>query len=205
VLVTCGDVPFDAGVLAPGGGLPVDAHPAGAGLAALVERGGANGLDRLPSQDWRLAFATPVRADFVAPAGSGWSFVSFVPAGDGWEAGSWGPCTGRLVINGLSVASWELEIGEEPFGPASRSVGASVTEQDCAGGEPLGDRLHSPRVTYGRTDIVIQFVADPLPGDHDCAGNPTTLLEIELSEPIGNRRLLDGSVLPPAERFSGFD
>jgi hypothetical protein len=83
VLVTCGDVPFDAGVLAPGGGLPVDAHPAGAGLSALVERGGANGLDR-PRREWRLAFATPVRADFVAPAGNGWSFVSsYLPVLDG--------------------------------------------------------------------------------------------------------------------------
>jgi hypothetical protein len=105
ILVTCADVPFDSAVLAPGGGLSVEAHPAGPELAALVERGGANGLDRLPKRDWRLAFATPVRADFVAPAGDGWSYLSFVPAGGGWEAQAWGPCDGRVVVGGLSVAS----------------------------------------------------------------------------------------------------
>jgi hypothetical protein len=110
-----------------------------------------------------------------------------------------------VVIGGLSVASWEPDLGEEAFGPASTSFGASVTEQECASGQPLGDRLHPPRVTYGPTDIVIQFVADPLPGQHDCVGNPAASVQIELTEPIRNRRLLDGSVVPPAERFWGFE
>jgi hypothetical protein len=205
ILVSCADVPFNSGVLAPGGGLPVEAHPAGAVLAALIERGGADGLDRLPKSDWRLAFATPVRADFVAPAGDSWSYVSFVPADGGWEAKAWGPCAGKVVVPSLNVASWELDLEDVAgFGPASTSLKVHVTEQACASGQPLGNRLHEPRISYGPSEIVIQFVADPLPGPQDCPGNPSILAPIELAEPIGERKLLDGSVFPPAERFWGF-
>lgn len=38
----------------------------------------------------------------------------------------------------------------------------------------------------------------PKPGEQHCESNPATPYTVELDEPLGQRRLLDGGVQPPA-------
>jgi hypothetical protein len=60
----------------------------------------------------------------------------------------------------------------------------------------MGDRLLEPDIDYGDKEITIVFAARPLPGGHDCPGNPSSRVTIELREPLGNRVLRDGAFFP---------
>jgi hypothetical protein len=72
-----------------------------------------------------------------------------------------------------------------------------VTERVCSGGPPLDDRLLPPSITYGTDAITVTFLARRLVGGHECLGDPNFRVVVELREPIGQRRLLDGAFFPP--------
>jgi len=90
-------------------------------------------------------------------------------------------------------ATWELK------DPAA--VSASTTElvllvsrTACSSG--VTGKVLRPRVTYETERIVIQADVEPLAeGGYTCPGNPGVEVTVVLSEPVGNRDLVDGRCL----------
>jgi hypothetical protein len=78
------------------------------------------------------------------------------------------------------------------------SFRAYVTESTCMRGASSEDRLRPPLIDYEADRVVIAYTVEPLEevGDSTCIGNPPTELMIELSEPLGERDLVDGGLLP---------
>jgi hypothetical protein len=99
----------------------------------------------------------------------------------------------------LSLATWTFPPDGARPGPESTSFEALVSERACTGGQEMGERLQAPLVAYGPTTVTILFGARPLPGAHECPGNPSTRVEVRLREPLGDRGLRDGAFYPPAD------
>ncbi len=99
----------------------------------------------------------------------------------------------RVGISGSPVV-WELD----PAFPAPTADATEVhvlaTELPCTGGTEMGDRLRDPVVEVGDDVIRITLDAEPLPeGAYTCPLNPAQSTVIVLPEPLGDRRLVDGS------------
>lgn len=68
-----------------------------------------------------------------------------------------------------------------------------VNEVGCASGMDASGRI-SDHVTYTETEVVITVRVAPPPGDaQDCPSNPNTPFNVELSEPLGGRELVNGA------------
>jgi len=196
----CGELPFDPAVLAQPGGAENGADPIS---TALREHLAAEGLESelLPKAGWVVVGATPVRAEFVAPdPAGGYAYVSVESSGGAWAVDGWGGCRPRAVLPGLSLASWVFDPAAALPDKESMQFSALVTELACTSSTEMGARLRPPTIVYGEAEVLVIFGALPLGGGaHDCAGNPSTAVVVELREPLGERRLLDGGEYPPAD------
>jgi hypothetical protein len=92
-----------------------------------------------------------------------------------------------------STGVWELLDAAE-VGPDSTALRLGVTRLECASGE-TGTVLE-PDVQFERGRIVIRTDVEPLTGGaYECQGNNTVPVDVELSEPVGNRDLVDAACL----------
>ncbi|MFB2581393.1 hypothetical protein ACEXQD_09080 [Herbiconiux sp. P15] len=83
--------------------------------------------------------------------------------------------------------------------PDSTSLDVDVTRMACSSGV-TGDTLE-PVVTYTEASVVIRIDVAPLAlGDATCVGNESVPVVVELSEPLGDRTLIDGSCDRPGAR-----
>ena len=91
-----------------------------------------------------------------------------------------------------SPFDWELAPGTE-LTPATDSLEVIATERACTGGEAPGNRLREPVVRYTESSVILAISADALPdGFYTCPGNPPVSVVVELSEPLGDRSLVEG-------------
>jgi hypothetical protein len=92
-----------------------------------------------------------------------------------------------------SEAVWHLDPDAPPPGPAATSFVAMVTERACSGGRDISDLLLPPAIQYGEDLVVVSLYVEPRTADAaDCIGTLPTRFTIELSEPLGDRQLVDG-------------
>ena len=89
-----------------------------------------------------------------------------------------------------AAASWRIDPAQAP-GLDSTSVAIVLRENECASGRTPEGRVQEPKVVYERDRIVISISVRTWPGD--CPSNPDYPLVVELSEPLGDRELVDGS------------
>ncbi len=196
---TCGVVPFDPAVLDQPGGAERGADPVAAALRAFLGRGGVES-DGLPDTGWIHVGGTPALAEFVArDEAADWDFVSVERRAGAWIVLGWGGCRPTAVLEALSLATWTFPPDAGQPGPQATSFEALVNERACTSGQEMGDRLQPPLIDYGPTEVTVLFGARPLLGGHDCPGNPSTRVEVELREPLGDRRLVDGAFFPPGD------
>ena len=169
-----------------------------------------------PQEGWRILHETADHLHLVhvgdgsTAASAGLSFMSIAATDDGWEwdgATSRGDCPLQFQLaEGRGVVDWELDPGHPEPGPADTSVHILATERACASAQPMDDRLNDPVVLADASQVSITLSVAPLDGDQDCPGNPSTAVEVDLGEPLGDRRLVDGrevgveleDLLPPA-------
>ena len=105
-----------------------------------------------------------------------------------------------------------VDSGESPAGPAAADETSSpwvlrnpvvdptataldilVSDQSgCTSGQRADDRIRY-EITHDETEVVITALTTALDGDQECPSNPFTPLVVTLSEPIGQRKLIDGS------------
>ena len=76
----------------------------------------------------------------------------------------------------------------------STSIDILVTRLECSSGKT--GKIMKPVVSMGTDDIVVRADAVPNSGDrYTCQGNDSVAVTVPLSEPIGNRALVDAACL----------
>jgi hypothetical protein len=191
-----------------------DAPPASSlpdGPAGAVDDAGAPAFDA--SQDWKVVHHADDRVDLVRvlddPIDIGGGDVrthesltleriaGAINVADGtWFLTSASPCTQRLVTyNGLGEA--ELTLADAPS-PGDASVDLLVTERACASGQGAEGRIELVEPIETAEQIQLRIGVRAPDGDaQTCQGNPPTPFTVELSEPLGEREIVDASVVPP--------
>lgn len=208
--VTCGGTEYDPTTL---GDAPlVTSLPAGP--ADAVDDAGAPAFD--PSQDWRIVHQAEDRVDLVReldePTDLGGGDIrthesrtleritgaTNVPDGT-WLLTSAGPCTQRVDAEG-PVGPATLSLAAEPF-PDQTTIDLLVMEQACASGQSAEGRIEL--VELEETDDQVRLRVGVRPyqpegggTDMTCQGNPPTPFTVELAEPLGDRQVVDASVVP---------
>ena len=99
----------------------------------------------------------------------------------------------------VGPVEWWLDPAAAPLAPEAKSIPAIISELACTSGQPPGDRLLEPVVFENPEAILVNLWARKLEGGGDCQGNAAGPIEIPLNAPVENRRLLDGSSVPPRD------
>lgn len=86
---------------------------------------------------------------------------------------------------------WELAPAERPTA-TSTFIDVLVQELRCSSGLSVEDRITGVEVLYGPEAVTITVGVRPLRGDRSCEPAPPSPITVELDEPLGNRRLVDG-------------
>jgi hypothetical protein len=195
ITYTCGGHPFALDVFDEPE-IDLRATAAGIALAEFIEKG--EYADLVPATGWRLAGSDSASTSFVAAVPGDPPFAEAEAAlEDGvWRIVGWGQCRPIVALDGLRGGDWVLAQGQR-VDEATTSFFVDVTEIECASGQEAGDRLRPPMIAYDPYRVVILFTLLPPPGQvFECPGNPSTRVEVELREPLGNRELIDGSRAP---------
>jgi hypothetical protein len=179
-------------------------HPSAVALRAAIAQSGPD-IDMLPESGYWLASRDERVAVYLAaePAGAAPAFVSALieNKGGGWKLAGWGQCRPSIVLEGLSRTTWFLDPDVPAPAANATTITALVTETDCTSGQAMGGRLLPPSITYGQESVFVVFAALPQvnKGFATCPSNPPSRVVVTLREPLGDRRLLDAGVFPPAE------
>lgn len=197
---TCGAFPFPAALLEVARNDELAQTPAAAALRTHLLTEGLD-FEWLPDAGWTLVGQDATGAEFLADAGDmGLATVTVEPDGGEWRVTGWGQChPSRVLPEGLNEAEWVLA-DPDAIDPTTTTFEALVTERECASGQSSEGRIVGPDVLAAGEDLLVTFAGRPLEGDaFACPGNPPTRVTVTLPEPLGDRRLLDGSTLPPRE------
>lgn len=206
VEVACGTSVFDFEDLA-------DAPPAASlpdGPAGATDDAGAPAFD--PSQGWKVVHYSKQRVDLLReleePLDGGGGDVRTHEArvleqitgatnvADGtWLLTSAGPCVPRR-IDDSNLGHADLTLAEEPS-PGATSIQLLVRERACASGAPATGRIELLEVRETPDEVSVHVGVHPRGGGQTCPSNPPTPFVVELSEPLGQRRVVDGSLVPP--------
>jgi hypothetical protein len=98
-----------------------------------------------------------------------------------------------------TLARWWLDPAAGVPAADATAIKALVEEQKCASGRPPDGRILEPSVFYGQTGIIVTFLVRSQPGGQDCQGAGPGAFEFTLTEPLGDRKLLDGGQIPPRD------
>ena len=157
--------------------------------------------ERLPKAGWRVIGRDETHAWFLGHTDGGPPFheAYFKRFPDGWRVQGWGGCQPYRVREGFNPAAWTLDLSAGPPTHEDSEFGALVSELACHGFESEADRIATPEVVYTDSDITVTFIVRAASGDavSGCPGTAPVPVRVELVEPIGRRRLLDGSIYPP--------
>lgn len=128
------------------------------------------------------------------------------------------PMTARLLASGLlvllagcsqvatsapptepapSIARWGLDPAALPA-PADRSISIGVWEVPCSGGRDITGKVLPPEISYEPERVVVTLWLEPLPilGPNEaltCQLAAPVPHTVDLSEPLGDRELVDGN------------
>src|SRR5690606_28835568 len=103
---------------------------------------------------------------------------------------------------GMGVVTWMLDPADATPDPKTTELHVLATEQACAGGTSMGERLLGPQVVETDDIVRVAFAAIPLDGFQTCPANPATPVTIPLTQPVGTRAVLDGTVLGPLSELA---
>jgi hypothetical protein len=155
--------------------------------------------------DWRLGRHEPDRVLLLGLPREGIDPTMFATAvvyreGDGW----------RTLAPGVgAIGQCEMNVGADGFGPArvaidpahditagSTSVALLAEERACANGAPPDDRQVLTTVNETDATIEVLVLVETIPGVATCPSNPAFPVTIQLDRPLGERQLVDASILP---------
>jgi len=112
----------------------------------------------------------------------------------GWYVDKSARCALTVDLGNLTVPAIELQ---SPPDPMSEDLRLLVTEQTCNGGDDAEGRIEV--VSIDETDDRVSLVLGVRPrgGAHTCPSNPATPFTVTLSEPLGEREVVDASLADP--------
>jgi hypothetical protein len=119
------------------------------------------------------------------------------PPGDTYSDCGWVTITDPF----WSVATWELDPVHPP-GPAESTVVLLAAETGCISRSlPEGLEIR-PVLRIAGDEIVILILVEgrTMPGNCD-GSNPQFPVTVDLGAPLGGRRLFDGKLVPPPQRY----
>jgi hypothetical protein len=198
--LTCGQGDtFSAAALQGPGGAEFGDDPAAAGLRAVLEE---RADPELPRLGWHRVLASDAHVQFVARGvgAQAWHVVALMNGASGWTMDVAGACRLAVLLGpAMGAASWWVDPARGVPAPSAMAIDALVQERACASGRAPDGRVAAPVVVYQPDAILVVFGVVPLPGGQDCPGAPPARYRIALTEPLGQRRLLDGGVIPPRD------
>jgi hypothetical protein len=159
-------------------------------------------IDFLPDTGWHLVGMDARSAEFVTLGGDlGMKMVEVASGPAGWKVNGWGDCQARVVLaGGLGDARWAFDPAQPAPEATTQVFVAMVTENACNSGKPADGRIVGPQLIKSPASILVIFAVRPAPGDIAlCPSNPATRVQVDLGEPLGDRKLLDGGRLPPGD------
>ncbi len=154
----------------------------------------------LPLNGWFRVVDTGSDVLFVArgTAEVPWVQVAVATEGNGWTVAAYGQChLGVSYPDGITGATIRLDPAFPRPTRDSREVHVLITETACASGQSPEGRVLEPLVVYGPDSVAVAIAIRHIVGGADCQSNPEFPVLIELSEPLGDRVLVDGSQFPP--------
>lgn len=108
------------------------------------------------------------------------------------------PANSRMMAPDFGRATWALDPRAAAPDVASVTLNILVWEMACSSGSPTSGRMSVPVIDYEPATVTITIGVRPLGGMQTCPGPPGTPAVVQLAEPLGNRVLLDGGLVPPA-------
>jgi len=206
---SCGPGHSFSATLVDGAAVDPEQMPSASEALTRYLEGGSN-EDLLTADGWHLAGLEDRNATLI-------SSVAYAPGGGEpyyrnayleleagrWRARNYGGCQPRIDVEGFGPTEWWPD-ADAPLLPTTTSFLVSVTERSCTSGASSEDRLRPPIIVYEADRIFVTFLVEPLPPrSYACIVNPSTEVRIELTEPIGDRELVDGGTLPWRDIRSG--
>jgi hypothetical protein len=96
-----------------------------------------------------------------------------------------------------TVSHAELWLDQD-YEPTGDTIHLLIAETACASGKSPEGRTNPPTIVYRPDAILVLLTITRLPGPQDCLGRDPDPYLLTLSEPLGNRTLLDAGFVPPA-------
>lgn len=157
-----------------------------------------NDLEFPVVEKWRLVSRRADALLFVGDSDRGLFYLLLEPRDGRWQASGFGDCGLHLVIApDVGAAEWWLDPRRQPPTQDSTVLEILVMEQACASGSYASGRISSPVVLAAHDTITITMGVRRVGGAAWCPANPATPAVLILSEPVGERQLLDGFHVPP--------
>lgn len=158
-------------------------------------------IDWLPDAGWLEISNIGGSVHYLArdpAAESSWFYATVARDGGEWRVSGWGGCTLEPDVGpGLGIASFRVE-GDD-LDPAATSIPVLVTERACNSGEDARGRIVVSAIEVEDDAVSVTLAVRPRGGAQACPSNPETPFVVDLPEPLGDRRLLDGSSIPPRD------
>lgn len=112
----------------------------------------------------------------------------------GWALRAWTSCSFAVPGAGSATVTFDPD---SPPDPTSAQVALLVTETRCNSGEDAEGRVEVIELRETADTVEVVLAVRPRDaGAADCQSNPPTPFVLELEDPLGDRELLDASVIP---------
>ena len=122
-----------------------------------------------------------------------------MPIDDTWGVDASTSCTPRIELDGLAAAALTLDPDAPPQAD-DRQLSLLATEWSCNSGQPATDRIEVVDVVETETTVELVVGVAPQPdGAYTCQSNPPTPFTVELEHELGDRVIMDASVVPAQE------
>jgi hypothetical protein len=143
---------------------------------------------------WRLLASTQERRLFAKDVPPRMLTVGVQRKGKRWEIGGVSPARQiRASRNGLRASSFRLD-PEHPPTPQDSVLRLLVTEQTRGGGRLAYGRFQAPDLYLDEQEALLRCFITPLDGWQAGTRAWETPVLVQLPEPLGDRRVVDGSI-----------
>jgi hypothetical protein len=202
----CSPGPFPIDALTSPTGAQHGEHPSARALRKIIRDPSSEPYieGRVPKHRWRLLRKSDRYVIYGAGDAERVSALSLKRTRhEGWAyANLDSGCRPRVLRSGIAASSWKLDREGAAPSPATTTLHLLVSETNCNDGQPPEkERILDPVVDYGRRGITITYFVEPPTGAHTCPGAPPAMVDLGLSEPLGDRVLRDGGSVVAQQRF----
>lgn len=192
---------FESYILSAPTGGENERHPSAAALRSAL--GTTVDGEYVPVAGYVLVARDATIALYLTQRSTGYFAVRVRPVGaDGasrWSVEDADVCQPELALGVARGAEWELDPSAGEPTAESTTLSLLVRERACASGRSPEGRIREPFVREAEGWVGIGWAIEPLPGGQDCQGNPSVARTVDLSQPLGDRVLLDLGRFPFAK------